>query len=324
MVFELMEGNLYQLIKQRDGCVLEDSRIKNMVYQVLRGLHHIHSNGIMHRDMKPENLLVRGDTIKIADFGLALEVKSRPPYSTYVSTRWYRAPELLLKSSVYSRAVDVWATGVIASELVGLKPLFPGVSDIDQVHRICTILGDPTPQLEDTGHRGHSGLMIGGEWSDGIHLAARLGFSFPSVTCRPLQDVIPNLSTGAQELICSLLQYDPKNRASAFQALHCSWFRDLPDISELRTLTDVPHFPDKRRSVFSGFRALSKKDGKERKRGLSISVPVHVQTRSFHLDTINCSENADGFPDLNPTSRQPKLQSEFDLPEISPLSPFWS
>ncbi|KAG0031031.1 hypothetical protein BGZ81_001881, partial [Podila clonocystis] len=87
MVFELMDGNLYQLIKDRNGAFLEEERIRSMVFQVLRGLHHMHSNGIMHRDMKPENLLVTGDIVKIADFGLAREIKSKPPYTTYVSTR---------------------------------------------------------------------------------------------------------------------------------------------------------------------------------------------------------------------------------------------
>ncbi|KAK3829158.1 MAG: kinase-like domain-containing protein, partial [Benniella sp.] len=204
MVFELMEGNLYQLIKDQNGQKLEESRIRSMVFQVLRGLQHMHSKGIMHRDMKPENLLVSGDTVKIADFGLARELKSRPPYTTYVSTRWYRAPEVVLKSSAYSCAVDLWAAGTIAAELITLKPLFPGKSDVDQLARIGSVLGSP--------------------WKEGAHLANRMGFTFPVVPVKTLKENLPNASEESLELITGLLQYDPKARLSAYQALHASWF----------------------------------------------------------------------------------------------------
>src|SRR5438270_10580745 len=92
-----------------------------------------------------ENLLCNSnnDIVKIADFGLAREIKSRPPYTEYVSTRWYRAPEVLLRSRDYGPAVDIWAVGVILAELITLRPLFPGQSEVDQVWRICEVLGSP-------------------------------------------------------------------------------------------------------------------------------------------------------------------------------------
>ena len=91
----------------------------------------MHKNGFFHRDLKPENLLVKGDAVKIADFGLAREVRSRPPLTDYVSTRWYRAPEIALRSKVYNSPVDMFALGAIFAEYYIYKPLFPGTSEAD-------------------------------------------------------------------------------------------------------------------------------------------------------------------------------------------------
>lgn len=141
-VFEYMKENLYQLMKERyehGDKIFPEHMIRNMMYQVsdltlvfltlimtltimtlqvLQGLAFMHKHGYFHRDMKPENLLCMGpDLVKIADFGLAREIRSRPPYTDYVSTRWYRAPEVLLRSSVYSAPIDIWAVGCIMAEL---------------------------------------------------------------------------------------------------------------------------------------------------------------------------------------------------------------
>ena len=117
--------------------------------------------------------------IKLADFGLARETKSKPPYTEYVSTRWYRAPEVLLYSRDYSNPVDMWALGTIMAELVNLRPLFPGSDQIDQVARICEILGDPSDQY---GLDSSQSLIGGGPWPRGIKMAKAIGFQFPKVT----------------------------------------------------------------------------------------------------------------------------------------------
>lgn len=101
---------------------------RNIVFQVAEGLAHMHRNGFFHRDLKPENLLTYNNAVKICDFGLAREVRSQPPYTEYVSTRWYRAPELLLRSRNYNSPVDVFALGCIMAELYMQAPLFPGSS----------------------------------------------------------------------------------------------------------------------------------------------------------------------------------------------------
>ena len=202
-VFECMEGNLYQLTKSRKGRPLAGGLVASIFQQIVKGLHHIHEQGYFHRDMKPENLLITttgladypsslsgstsaGQTekdvlviVKLADFGLARETNSRPPYTEYVSTRWYRAPEVLLRSRDYSNPVDMWALGTILAELINLKPLFPGQSEVDQVLQICDILGDPE---RDYGRDERGRLKGGGEWSRGVKMAKNVGFSFPAVS----------------------------------------------------------------------------------------------------------------------------------------------
>ncbi|KAJ8369974.1 hypothetical protein SKAU_G00100020 [Synaphobranchus kaupii] len=173
-VFEYMKENLYQLMKDRNK-LFPESVIRNIMYQILQGMSFIHKHGFFHRDMKPENLLCMGpELIKIADFGLAREIRSRPPYTDYVSTRWYRAPEVLLRSSMYSSPIDMWAVGCIMAELYTLRPLFPGNSEVDEIFKICQVLG--TVKKSD--------------WPEGYQLATAMNFRFPQ--CVPHQPENPH------------------------------------------------------------------------------------------------------------------------------------
>lgn len=104
------------------------------MYQTLQGLAYMHKNNYFHRDLKPENLLCYHQTIKIADFGLAKEINARPPFTDYVSTRWYRAPEILLRAPDYNAPIDIFAMGAIMAELFTMRPLFPGQSEADQMN----------------------------------------------------------------------------------------------------------------------------------------------------------------------------------------------
>ena len=117
--------------------------------------------------------------VKLADFGLARATASKPPYTEYVSTRWYRAPEVLLRSTEYGPPVDMWALGTILAEMLNLKPIFPGVSEIDQVYRITDTLGDPSSEY---GSDDRKRTIGGGAWVSGIKLAKNVGFSFPKVS----------------------------------------------------------------------------------------------------------------------------------------------
>ena len=145
MVFENLECNLYELMKDRKK-FFPESQVRNLMFQILQGLNHMHKHGYFHRDMKPENVLVAKDVAKVADFGLAREIRSQPPYTEYVSTRWYRAPEVLLRTRDYNAPVDMFAVGCIMAELISLRPLFPGSSESDMINRVCQIMGSPNNQ----------------------------------------------------------------------------------------------------------------------------------------------------------------------------------
>ncbi|NXJ14527.1 MAK kinase, partial [Odontophorus gujanensis] len=208
-VFEYMKENLYQLMKDRNK-LFPESVIRNMMYQILQGLAFIHKHGFFHRDMKPENLLCIGpELVKIADFGLARELRSQPPYTDYVSTRWYRAPEVLLRSSIYSSPIDIWAVGSIMAELYTLRPLFPGTSEVDEIFKICQVLG--TPKKSD--------------WPEGYHLSSVMNFRFPQCVPISLKTLIPNASSEAIQLMSDMLNWNPKKRPTASQALKYPYFQ---------------------------------------------------------------------------------------------------
>lgn len=202
-VFEYMRGNLYQLVRDAERAFPEPV-LRNVLYQVLQGLAHMHRHGFFHRDLKPENLLCSGpELVKIADLGLAREVRSRPPYTDYVSTRWYRAPEVLLHDTRYGAPIDLWALGCIMAELYTCRPLFPGNSEIDQLHKICAVLGTPDRDA----------------WPEGYALADALRFRFPLAAGVPLARVVPAASPPALALLQALLRYPPRDRPTAPQAL---------------------------------------------------------------------------------------------------------
>lgn len=237
IVFECMEGNLYQLIQSRRGCPLANGLLCSIVHQTLLGLDHIHSHGYFHRDMKPENLLITTTglseyprfygplhvpiqqdvlvLVKIADFGLARETSSTAPYSEYVSTRWYRAPEVLLRAPMYGPPMDIWALGTIIAELVNMNSLFPGANEPDQLMRIIYVLGSPRPFDYSTGV-----AIGGGPWLEGYELARRRGFVFPNVVPTPLANYFPQHTMPRMvDIMQLMLLYDPSARITTREAL---------------------------------------------------------------------------------------------------------
>lgn len=140
MVFEYLQRNVYQLMKETE---LDLVQIRNIIFQTLQGIFYVHKKGMFHRDLKPENLLESQGTIKIADFGLAKNINDDVPFTDYVSTRWYWAPEILLFSEQYDFAIDIFAIGCIFAELIMKVPLFPGGNGIDQLTKILQVLGTP-------------------------------------------------------------------------------------------------------------------------------------------------------------------------------------
>ena len=127
---------------------LRESEGRRLFQQVISGIEFCHSHLICHRYIKPENLLLDRELhIKIADFGLVREIRAKPPFTEYVSTRWYRAPEVILSWRKYTAAIDVWSVGCILAELIIRKPLLPAASEEEQLNMITKLLGNPSPKL---------------------------------------------------------------------------------------------------------------------------------------------------------------------------------
>ncbi|KAH8174889.1 protein kinase domain-containing protein [Sarocladium implicatum] len=251
IAMEYMEGNLYQLMKARDHKCLDNASVKSILFQIMQGLEHIHSHHFFHRDIKPENILVSTSSyqessssfrrysalvtppstpptysVKLADFGLARETHSKLPYTTYVSTRWYRAPEVLLRAGEYSAPVDIWAVGAMAVEVATLKPLFPGGNEVDQVWRVCEIMGSPGNWYNKAGIR-----VGGGDWREGTRLAGKLGFSFPKMAPHAMETILqtPQWPPALANFVTWCLMWDPKNRPTSTQALAHDYFFDAVD-----------------------------------------------------------------------------------------------
>lgn len=218
LVFEYLEENLYQLYTsyRTSNKKMPESLIKSLIYQILIALSFMHKNGFFHRDMKPENLLTHNGLLKICDFGLAREIRSRPPFTDYVSTRWYRAPEILLKAPNYNSPVDIFATGCIMAELYMLNPLFSGTNEIDQMLKICSVLGTPNQTV----------------WNDGMKLAVKMGFNFPQYAPIPLNQIIKDACSDGINIMQEMLRYDPQKRPSASQLLQHPYFDSMRPIEK--------------------------------------------------------------------------------------------
>lgn len=215
LVFEFFGNNMYQAIKDRNH-PLPEAIIRVWLKQVLQGLHTLHSNGFYHRDIKPENILIKGKQCKIADLGLAQDIDPQlRSCTTYVSTRWYRAPEILLRCKNYGPKIDLFAVGVVAAELYALKPLFPGRDEIDMIACITKVLGPPTV---DT-------------WPNGVRLALSMGFEFPTnSTGVSFSNLLPTASPSAIDLIQSLCQWNPSARPTAEEALNHPYFFESSNV----------------------------------------------------------------------------------------------
>ena len=209
LIFEYMETDLLELMKSCEPKKLKEDQIRDIMHQTLLGLSFMHKYGFFHRDMKPENLLLTRNKLKIADFGLAREIRSVPPYTEYVSTRYYRAPECILKSTNYSSPIDIWGLGCIMAEMyLHPQPLFCGSNEKEVLFRICSVLGTPT---HDT-------------WNDGIRQANKVGIKFPTCPGTELEKIITEASSEAIDLMKQMLQWDPNKRATAKNLLNHPFF----------------------------------------------------------------------------------------------------
>jgi len=211
LVFDFMETDLEVIIKDTN-IVLTQPHIKSYMIMTLQGLEYLHSLWILHRDLKPNNLLIdKNGILKIGDFGLAKSFGSPSrEYTHQVVTRWYRCPELLYGSRLYGVGVDMWAVGCILAELLLRVPFLPGDSDLDQLSKIFETLGTPTEEM----------------WPGMTSLPDYINFKdFPGI---PLSECFSAAQDDLLAVISGLLTYNPVTRLSATKTLQLPFFGNYP------------------------------------------------------------------------------------------------
>jgi len=218
LVFELMDANLYEIIRGRRQ-YLAPNLVKSYMWQLMKSLDHMHKKGIFHRDIKPENILIEstadvGRGLKLADFGSCRGIYSKQPYTEYISTRWYRAPECLLTDGYYGPEMDLWGAGCVMFEITSLYPLFPGSNEVDQITRIHKILGTPSSE------------MLAKFKSKG---ASHISFDFPLQKGVGIPQLIPHATADAIDLVVRLLKYDASERITAREAMRHPYFKEIRD-----------------------------------------------------------------------------------------------
>lgn len=246
IVMETMNQNLHQLMRARRKIKFSPATLKSVLTQLLDGIRHIHKHDYFHRDVKPENILImptlqyygcrdnipphrRGDNyvLKLADYGLARHVGNLKAYTSYVSTRWYRSPEILLRRRWYSKPVDMWAFGIIAVEVANFVPLFPGASEVDQIWRILEVLGSPTlPNFGSHFQKGTYYIPLGGYWKEAQQLASRLGFTLPYSDGVHICHLIPeSVPAELGDIVKACLTWNPDMRADVGTVCSMPYFK---------------------------------------------------------------------------------------------------
>merc|ERR1719273_821875 len=256
LVFEYLERDLKQYMDDC-GAILSMNNDKLFLFQLLRGLSYCHSRRILHRDLKPQNLLIneRGE-LKLADFGLA-RAKSVPTktYSNEVVTLWYRPPEVLLGLTEYSSHIDMWGVGCIFYEMATGRPLFPGSTVEDELQLIFKVLGSPT---EET-------------WP-GISQSDELAsYKFPTYSPEPLLSHAPRLDANAIGLISSFLLFEYKRRISAVSSVKHPYFHSLgPDLQKIADTESIFSVPGIKLSKDPGYRSSVFSQGKSRRQSMLV------------------------------------------------------
>ncbi|KAK9120866.1 hypothetical protein Syun_018483 [Stephania yunnanensis] len=199
-------------VKMR-GKKLNGDQVRVVAIQLFQALAHMHGRGYFHRDLKPSNILVSTDVVKVADLGMSREVSDDGMLSDYVTTMWYRAPEVLLMAETYGPEVDMWAMGAIMAELFTSTPLFRGSNSVDQLWKICSVIGTPTKDTWEDGHGlSHAGNIM------------KLLFPKAYDCVDKLAELVPNVDENAISLIRWLCSWDGRKRPTALEALRHPFF----------------------------------------------------------------------------------------------------
>ena len=257
LVFDYMETDLHAVIR---AGILEEIHKQYIIYQILKCLKFMHSADIIHRDLKPSNFLLNSEClVKVADFGLARSIRAKvkdqqPILTEYVATRWYRAPEILLGSTRYTKGVDLWSIGCILAESMLGKPLFPGTSTLNQIERVLEITGKPTKEEIESLQSPQ---------------AASILESLPQTKVKNIHDMFPTLSKNGINFLKNCLQFNPNKRFSVEQALkhpYVAQFSNEEDEPKCSKIIEIP-LDDHKHSI-KEYREKLYEDIKRRKKEL--------------------------------------------------------
>ncbi|KDQ18114.1 hypothetical protein BOTBODRAFT_550231 [Botryobasidium botryosum FD-172 SS1] len=253
-------------------------QIKLYMYQLLRSLAYIHSVGICHRDIKPQNLLLNPATgvLKLCDFGSAKILVPGEPNVSYICSRYYRAPELIFGATNYTTNIDIWSTGCVMAELMLGQPLFPGESGIDQLVEIIKVLGTPSREQIKTMNPNY------------------MEHKFPQIKPHPFQKVFrPRTTPESIDLVSKLLEYTPTARLSAIEAMTHHLFDELrQDNTRMPNGKELPRLFDFTKEELSIRPDLNHKlipphaESKLRERGINLDnfVPIPLEELKISLD----------------------------------------
>ncbi|KAJ8980743.1 hypothetical protein NQ317_011391, partial [Molorchus minor] len=309
-IFELMDMSMHDYLKtKRRG--LSEHRVKNYLYQMLQGLDHLHKHGLFHRDVKPENILLKfpsilyhplsqassREIIKLADLGSVRGIYSSPPYTEYISTRWYRSPECLLTIGQYGPKMDVWAAGCVFFEMLTLRPLFPGSNEIDQLSKIHQIVGSPSIQFLGR-----------------LRSRSRNCIFFPKLKGTGVDMLCPFITRNGRNLLRLMIEYDPDKRSNVKRLLRNCYFDDIRVTYEMSFAKYQPQIRNS--SWYRQNESLKRSmgdDGSFNNRGL-------VKTKMMKRDHY-CPDELGKCCKETPRTKHGIINSSHEMPFFGPQRP---
>lgn len=246
LVFEYCEHTVLDELERHPKGIAEH-HVKRMVWQTIRGIQFCHKNSCIHRDVKPENILITKDgTVKLCDFGFARLLNGPgAEYTDYVATRWYRSPELLVGDTVYGPPVDIWAIGCLFGEMLTAQPIWPGKSDVDQLYLIQKTLGHLLPR--------HKKVFHTNQFFQGVRLPS-------TPITNPLEKKYANYDKHALSFLKDCLQMNPEERTTSAEALTHPYFHSYVvtrPVTPPSQLTNHVQLPEPRRSNVSRLSQIS-------------------------------------------------------------------